>query len=208
MPAATAPSAGLIPTITFVLWTGCLLVGAIGFAFPYARPQPPAPPPPALTVEKLTVELTNDPLPAPSTPQPLAALPQPDAPQPLAVAAPSPALAFQLPVASPVRSVPATAPATATPATPAPKQLTFGRGEGRQPAPTYPSSAVRQGQEGTATVRFSVDETGHVTTVEIASSSLWPLLDEAALRAVRDRWHFAPGATRTYDVAIRFSLQK
>ncbi|MFA6290119.1 MAG: hypothetical protein WC661_22255, partial [Opitutaceae bacterium] len=82
------PSIGFAPIITFVLWAGCLLVGGLGYALPYSRPQPPAPEPAPVTAEKLVVELTADPLPATDSltpPDPLA--PPPSAP-PLPVAPP------------------------------------------------------------------------------------------------------------------------
>jgi len=197
------------------MWTGCLAVGVLGYALPYSRPQPPAPEPAPVTVEKIVVELTADPLPATDSTTPPDPLAPPPAAPPLAVAAPSPALAFPLPVTGPVRIVDAAhassstqpAPASATRSAPV-QPLVFGRGEGRQPAPTYPASSLRQGQEGTVSVRFNVAEDGRVLAAVVASSSPWPLLDEAALRAVRERWRFSPGAVRTYEVAIRFTLQK
>ena len=206
---------GFAPIITFVLWAGCLLVGGLGYALPYSRPRPPTPEPAPVTVEKIVVELTADPLPAADSTTPPDPLAPPPAAPPLAVAAPSPALAFPLPVTGPVRIVDAahassstqTAPASAARSAPV-QPLVFGRGEGRQPAPTYPAVSLRQGQEGTVSVRFNVAEDGRVLAAAIASSSPWPLLDEAALRAVRERWHFSPGAVRTYEVAIRFTLQK
>ncbi len=206
---------GFAPIITFILWAGCLLVGGLGYALPYSRPQPAAPEPAPVTAEKITVELTADPLPAADSTTPPDPLALPPSAPPLAVAAPSPALAFPLPVTGPVRIVDAahassstqTAPASATRSSPV-QPLVFGRGEGRQPAPTYPAASLRQGQEGTVSVRFNVAEDGRVTAVAVASSSPWPLLDEAALRAVRERWRFSPGAARTYEVAIHFTLQK
>jgi hypothetical protein len=34
------------------------------------------------------------------------------------------------------------------------------------------------------------------------------LLNRAALRVVRERWRFSPGAIRVYEVSIRFELKK
>ena len=175
-----------------------MLIGALGYALPCARPQPPVSEPTPVTVEKIVVQLSAEPLPVPAAdtpPDPLAA-PPPLAP-PLAVAAPSP-----LPFPSPVPC------ASSRPPPPAPVHpLVFGIGEGRQPAPAYPDAAIRNGQEGTVTVRFSVAADGHVTTADVSAASPWSLLDEAALRVIRHRWRFAPGAVRTYEVAIRFSLK-
>jgi TonB family protein len=67
---------------------------------------------------------------------------------------------------------------------------------------------VREGQEGTVTVRFSVGESGRVLTAEALKPSPWPLLDNAAVRVVRERWRFRAGEVRLYEVAIRFELTK
>ena len=105
----------LAPILTLVLWVGCLLVGGLGFVLPYSRPQPP---PPATTIqaELLKVDLSSDPPPAPAAalptppesaePPPLFAPPAlPQAPQLVAVALPSPAVAFAGAVASAVLAV-------------------------------------------------------------------------------------------------------
>lgn len=211
---------------TSVLWLVCLAVGTVGLVLPYSRPRPPVKAPEPLTAEKLVVELTNDPLPPvdpepapPKAPPPalLQPLVPPTAPPLTAVAQPSPAIAFALPVPGPVRIVEAkqashaqvqTPPKeTAAPVT-VPQTLTYGRGEGRQPAPEYPRQAMREGQEGSVGIRFSVGENGRVLAAEVASRSPWPLLNEAAARVVRERWRFSAGAPRVYEVSIRFELRK
>ena len=137
-------------------------------------------------------------------------------PQPVAVAHASPAIAFALPVEGPTRIVetgraeysrPSTTNTIAV-ATPPAQTLVYGQGEGKQPEPEYPLLARRQGKEGTVVVRFTVGENGRVIVAEPFAPSPWPLLDEAALRVVRERWRFRSGPTRVYDVAIRFNLSK
>ena len=86
--------------------------------------------------------------------------------------------------------------------------LTFGAGDGRQPAPAYPESARRAGHEGTVVVRFSVGADGHVLAAEAEKTSPWSALNREAVRVVREQWRFPPGALRQYEVAIRFELQK
>jgi protein TonB len=212
--AATPGEVNNLAVFTLVLWLSCVLIGVLGFAFPYARPLPPTPPPEPFIAEQLQVELTREPLPLPDT-----GLPPPDEmtpPEPVAVAQPSPAIAFALPVEGPTRIVEASRaeykrpPVTNTPAVAAPpaQTLVYGQGEGKQPEPEYPLPARRQGQEGTVVVRFTVGENGHVVAAETFAPSPWPLLNEAALRVVRARWRFRSGATRVYDVAIRFELSK
>jgi len=211
-----------LAVFTLVLWLGCAVVGLLGLVVPYTRPRPPAQPEQPI-VERLQVELTQEPPPPDVEPPPdqLEPPPPPDAmtppsiAQPIAVAQPTPAISFALPVEGPTRIVDARhaeyARSSATntgPAKPAAQPLTYGQGEGKQPAPEYPTRAMREGQEGTVVVRLAVNENGRVTTAEAAIPSPWPMLNEAALRAVRDRWHFRAGPPRLYEVAIRFEIAK
>jgi TonB family protein len=174
------------------------------------------------------------PQPSPTQPPPLAApAAPPQAPQLVAVALPSPAVAFALPIEAPARIVevnqaafvrpapqptpvaPSTAPTTgagkpiATPApAPAVQTLTFGEGEGTQPAPRYPDTARRAGQEGTVVIRFTVGADGRVLVAEPSAPSPWGALNREALRVVREQWRFKPGPARLCEVAIRFELKK
>jgi protein TonB len=203
--------------LTLILWTGCLLIGVLGLVLPYGRPRPPQPPPPPIKFETLDIKLFNDPQPSNERRSPVYAQPgvQLQIPQLVPVAQPSPAIAFALPVSVSIqvvdrRQAAYTQPVSTAPtaAQPAPQPLTFGQGEGRQPAPEYPSRAQREGQEGMVTVRLTVAEDGHVLSAEALSSSNWPLLDESAVRAVKNRWHFSRGKFRAYDVLIRFKLAR
>ncbi|KAF0176757.1 MAG: TonB family protein [Limisphaerales bacterium] len=244
-PERTRPGDGVstVTVLTAVLWLGCLGVGAVGFVLPYARPHPPAPAAPAVQAELIKVELNQSPAPAPTPVQPppdpteppplFTPATPPQAPQLVAVALPSPAVAFALPVVAParivevkqaafVRTAPQPAPVVpskapgvgaAKPAAipapaPAVQTLTFGDGEGNQPAPRYPDSARRAGQEGTVVVRFSVGADGRVLAAEPSSPSPWGALNREALRVVREQWRFKPGPVRLYEVAIRFELRK
>jgi protein TonB len=220
LPGRTGVSITVVFTLT--LWLGCLGVGVLGFALPYVRPSPQPKEPPPVLAEILQVELTGDflpePLPVPADPaQPpplldLLVVPQP--PPLIAVAKPSPAIAFPVPVERPVRIVEArqASPSFAKDigAAPAPpvQAITYGHGEGKQPAPEYPPQAVREGQEGAVTLRFSVGENGRVLQADAVTASPWPLLNEAALRAVLERWRFRPGSIRLYEVSIRFELKE
>jgi len=210
--------------LTLVIWMGCLAVGVLGLWISYARPRPVATPLPPVQARMVNVEIASVPLSppevAPSLPTPAmpSAAPSPvwipEAPPLVAVAAPSTALAFALPVEGPTRVVaPAQAayvrpPAAVPSAPPSAQPLVFGQGEGRQPAPEYPRAASRAGQEGVVRVGFTVDAHGRVETAAIAAPSPWPLLDEAALKTVRQRWRFPPGGFRRYEVSIRFQLEK
>jgi periplasmic protein TonB len=217
-----------IPVLTLITWTLCVAVGVAGFVLRYEEPTPSVKTPPPVIAQTLVVELTHDPVPpvsqaAPKLPsfQPPPLAPQvtlPSAPPTITVAAPSPNIAFAVPIQAPTHIADAaqasyrtvltqhveTAPATAA----APQPLTYGVGEGKQPAPEYPRLAMRQGQEGVVVVRMSVAADGRVVAADAATPSPWPLLNDAALRVVRQRWHFSAGTPRTYEVAIRFQLNR
>jgi periplasmic protein TonB len=213
------PASGVL---VLVVWIGCLAISLAGVVLPYGRPVAPARPEPPLKAEILQVELTTDPLPAiqPKTdaapmqpPAPAQAPSVPELPAMTAVAEPN-AVAFALPVEGPVAIVePAKASFAAAPvvkevapSTPAVRTLTYGQGEGRQPAPEYPLRARREGQEGAVGIRFSVGDDGRVLAAEINAPCPWKLLNDAALRVVRERWRFAQGGIRLYEVSIRFQL--
>lgn len=87
------------------------------------------------------------------------------------------------------------------------QNLTMGVGEGRQPAPEYPRDALSRRQEGTVMIQFLVGAEGQVLSAEVWQASPWSLLNDAALRTVRGRWHFAAGPVRLYRVPIRFRIQ-
>jgi protein TonB len=225
-PEEPAGRVNLVPVATLVLWLVCLGVGLVGFFLQYPWPRPPPKEPPPVVAQRINVQIADQAIAQPQTGAPSAvtppAQPQPPAPVAPAVAVPAPPLAavahllpapsFALAVEGPHRVVDAkaavpvqAAPAVAPPAN-GPQQLTYGQGEGRQPAPEYPREAVLDREEGTVIVRFTVDENGHVTSAEASTSSRWPALNHAAVRAVRDTWRFPPGPPRNYEVSIQFQL--
>lgn len=221
---ATNDSASLSSLLTLVLWMLCVAIGVVGFVIPYQRPKLPAAEPPPVQAKLIKVELTETEPPPEVVPRSVT-IPQPSAIQPMeipqtlpmiAVAEPSPQVAFALPVEAPAKIVnarsasasrPAAQATTSAPAPMAVQTLTFGSGEGKQPAPEYPARARREGQEGVVLVRFTVGENGRVLSAEAFKASPWPLLNESAIRAVRERWRFAPGEARLYEVAIRFQMK-
>lgn len=75
------------------------------------------------------------------------------------------------------------------------------------PHPTYPPLALRRGYEGTAEIDFVVETSGRLSEVRLRKSSGFALLDEAALKTVRERWRFPPGKVRHHFVEIVFQLQ-
>ena len=217
----------LSAVFTTSIWLSCFVIGMIGIVIPYAKPSNPPPPQPAIQAEIVNVALTAEPLteiddPAPPAPEIL--VPPPIAP-PLAppsalsytpVAAPNPAIAFELPVAGPTRVVEAKQASYSAPATIAPTdasqppaaRLIYGRGEGAQPAPKYPPRAQAEGQEGTVRVEFTVGPDGRVLAADLNPPSPWPLLNAAALQVIREKWRFSAGPVRRWIVELEFSMRK
>jgi protein TonB len=226
----------LLRVFTLAAWITCLGVGIVGLSVPYPWPRPPPKEPPPVQAQLLKVQITPQELPPPevaktAVPQaaendePQSPLPPdtPSAPPPppalMAVAAPSAQVAFAMPVKGPARIVDAgkaiptrAAPTPTTQAVrtgpPAVRRIIYGQGEGVQPAPEYPREAVIAHEQGSVVVRFTVDEEGNVQSAQAESPSPWPLLNQAALRAVRDTWRFAPGPPRSYEVNIQFQLRQ
>lgn len=78
--------------------------------------------------------------------------------------------------------------------------------------PTYPAQAVVNRWEGITLLRIQVTAEGDVASVEVLSSSGFPVLDAAATRAVRT-WRFEPARrsgtpiTATIRLPVRFALE-
>jgi TonB family protein len=53
------------------------------------------------------------------------------------------------------------------------------------PGPQYPREAIRYELEGITTLRFQLAPDGHVGEVQVAKSSGWALLDDAAIRTLQ-----------------------
>lgn len=208
---------------TFTGWTVALLTGLLGFLLPYSRPQPVAEEPDLPPVEAIEVQLMNENRVHPDNSRPPVDLSEPIPevppivpPPPVQVAALTDAVAFALPTHVPAEVVDLSranfrrvAPDTERqPAPPPVQRLAFGQGEGNQPAPRYPRQAAREGQEGSVAVVFTVNRRGQVVAAQLARGSPWPLLNEAALEVIRERWSFPAGEDRRYEIVIHFQLRK
>ncbi len=161
----------------------------------------PLPPPPTAQPEPQEQEQNND--------------QTPDTPQVVVVTPPSPSINFAIPTVGNLL-VPAGL-AQAPPLAPlkqvAPLRLqpsvinSTGR-SGQRPQPPYPQIALDQGQQGSVTLRMTVDDEGAIQTIEIAQSSGFPLLDRGALDFVRRHWTVPSGkGTRIYEATINYKLQ-
>jgi periplasmic protein TonB len=83
----------------------------------------------------------------------------------------------------------------------------------RNPAPPYPGMSRKLKEEGTVTLKVLVKADGRVEQIEIAKSSGYKRLDDAAKKAFK-RWKFLP-ATQDgvaidywYEFDFEFSLRK
>lgn len=106
--------------------------------------------------------------------------------------------------------------APANVASPAPAQVTAARYDAaylRNPAPVYPSSSRRLGEEGRVLLRVQVSAEGSAITVQVKQSSGFERLDTAARNAVAG-WKFVPAyenglaITSWVEVPLQFSLKK
>ena len=130
---------------------------------------------------------------------------------------PPPEISIDIPVDSgpttAISNVTSERPVAAPPpvAAPAPKPVerevvrtppsTQGRGA-RITQPEYPPASRRAGEAGTVTLKVFVTEAGRAGKVEVAKSSGFPKLDEAAIKEVERNWRFVPGKEDGKPVAM------
>ena len=81
-------------------------------------------------------------------------------------------------------------PSTLLPPTP-PAPIRTGAKMIPAPSPNYPPTDIRGNHQGTSSLEVCIDTTGRVTAANLATSSGYSSLDQAALKWVRDR-KFAP----------------
>lgn len=182
-------------------------------AEPPPEPLPPDPPSPVATppLPEPIPESVREPAPAPS--------PEPVQPKPTPAPRLRPEPAKSRAVTAPQRSTPASASSGSVPG------ATAGPANGRGPStsarpryrsnpkPDYPADARRTGQQGVVTLAVQVTADGRAASVQLSRSSGFPLLDTAALQAVR-RWTFEPARTAgiptasRVEVPVRFDLAR
>ncbi|MBE0597865.1 MAG: energy transducer TonB [Desulfuromonadales bacterium] len=81
------------------------------------------------------------------------------------------------------------------------------------PPPAYPRLAEQRGWEGEVLLRVRIAASGKVLEAAIQASSGYPILDRAALTAVRS-WRFEPGrrgglaVESQVLVPVKFQLQR
>nr|WP_240364633.1 energy transducer TonB [Pseudomonas syringae] len=182
----------------------------------------PAPPPPPKVVQPPPPPAPEEPTPVPEVVQ----APKPEIVVPKKVEKPKPVKKVE-PVKKPTPPAPKPsaapsppAPPTPAPAPPAPaappapvkeSAAVSGLASLGNPPPEYPGLALRRSWEGRVILRIKVLPNGRAGAVEVTKSSGKPVLDEAAVEAVRN-WKFIPAkrgdtpiegfATQTIDFKL------
>ena len=192
-----------------------LIVGILGLKAPQVIVKPLSEP-----IEPMPlVQAPPDEAPKPQPEQIKPDEPEPtdapvDTPQVVTIVAAveTPNLVFPVPVEGAIaisteaRFVPAPPPKIAAP----PKPTQFDPNSttgGIFPDPIYPAFAQRNRQQGTVVLEFTVDASGAVTSVKVQKTSGFNILDEAAVKAVKERWRFPPGGARYYFNKFTFELK-
>ncbi len=185
-----------------------------------ATPEPePEPPPPPQEVAAVEPEIKLD-LPPPDEPPPPTAAemkpvapPKPKPPQPKPAAAPRP-MAQAAVTKAPSPDV-GNASVTQQQAAASSSLVVF---EGKPrfripPTPAvYPPRSIELGQQGEVMVRVRLEPDGSAAEITVWRSSNFPLLDRAALTAVRG-WHFLPAlrdgrpVAAWVEIPVRFHLR-
>jgi protein TonB len=154
---------------------------AAPLAIDLAPPPPPPPPPPKVEPPK--------PLPRVVKVAPAMAPPQlPVVSQAPADNGPPTADTVQVAVAAPA------APVIAPPAPPPPEPVSEPRGFAgyrNNPAPDYPVQAQDRGQQGRVLLNVHVTAQGRVDNITVSQSTGFKILDDSAIKAVRN-WSFEP----------------
>ena len=115
---------------------------------------------------------------------------------------PSPTSLRERPVAAP----PPAAPKPVEKAVVKTPPSTVGRGA-RISQPEYPPASRRAGEAGTVTLKVFVLDTGRVGEVQVAKSSGFPKLDEAAVKEVQRNWRLVPGKEDGKPVSMWHTFQ-
>ena len=137
-----------------------------------------------------------------------------DTPQVVVVTPETPSISFAVPtignlvVPNAIAKAPPVAPMKAvTPLRSQPAALNSTGASGERPQPPYPKIALDHGQQGSVSLRMTVDDSGVITSIEVEQSSGFPVLDRSALDFVKRHWIVPPGTgTRVYEATINYKL--
>lgn len=73
--------------------------------------------------------------------------------------------------------------------------------------PDYPPQSKRLGEEGATVLRLYILEDGRVGEAQVAQSSGFPRLDEAAMKHAKRAWRFLPGTEGGKPVAMWYDFR-
>lgn len=73
--------------------------------------------------------------------------------------------------------------------------------------PDYPPQSKRLGEEGATVLRLYILEDGRVGEAQVAQSSGFPRLDEAAVKHAKRSWRFIPGTEDGKPVAMWYEFR-
>jgi TonB family protein len=78
---------------------------------------------------------------------------------------------------------------------------------GERPEPPYPKIALESGQQGTVVLSLTGDDAGNVVTVDVKTSSGFPVLDHATVDFIKRHWRLpTDGSTRLFETSITYKL--
>jgi len=99
-------------------------------------------------------------------------------------------------------------------AAPAPQNITVnisalnatGAG-GERPEPPYPKIALESGQQGTVVLSLTGDDAGKVVSVDVKTTSGFPILDRATVDYIKRHWRLPTDTgTRLFETSITYKL--
>lgn len=183
------PRATLSGREKLLIATLALVVHGALFHWAANRDTTPAPIEPP-QVPEMVIEFAAPPPPPPPPP------PEPPPPEPIPepVVEPPPPVVEELAVKPPPKPKPKPLPKPIPKPVEPPPPVTPPQANAaylRNPAPEYPSLAQRRNWQGTVLLRVHVLANGRPGDIQVQTSSGRPVLDEAALKAVR-KWAFVP----------------
>jgi protein TonB len=80
---------------------------------------------------------------------------------------------------------------------------------GSRPQPPYPKLALEQGEQGKVVLLLSADSAGNVASIQVKSSSGFPMLDRATGDFIKRHWTLPSGAStnQMFETTITYKLQ-
>jgi TonB family protein len=78
---------------------------------------------------------------------------------------------------------------------------------GERPEPPYPKIALEAGQQGTVALSLTGDDAGNIVSVEVKTSSGFPILDRATVDFIKRHWRLPiDTSNRQFETSITYKL--